>query len=330
MIYIPGWLSKFQGIGDHQVTFAARHQSIPPSLIASSHDSLHAPEAGPTRDVRSDHRFRKICRSVHVVPSHFIHFLVVKVRESKGQEVSAEPFWSCGMVAEWWPERTSVLRDTRAGCLTPLLSLREQALRKKRVATACGPQLINRWVLHLAVSYPMLPCFDDFDDRNDRASSYDKDWQCKTSTMKLFIPPSFWVASCNVSLPQRVKEHPIVYVFYRFRFWFLGLILFYPNIPQLCLDNIIRYNNVCRCLPLSGPGKIQSPFCGHSTKNTTAIFCAANLAPSKTAMDEIMTHLSTSKRNQEGAPEKRCLPWSSVRTGHGIWSRFANHSDHSD
>ena len=104
----------------------------------------------------------------------------------------------------------------------------------------------------------MLPCFDDFDDRNDRASSYDKDWQCKASTMKLLIPPSFWVASCNVSLPQRVKEHPIVYLFYRFRFWFLGLILFYPNIPQLCLDNIIRYNNVCRCLPLSGAGKIQS------------------------------------------------------------------------
>ena len=36
--------------------------------------------------------------------------------------------------------------------------------------------------------------------------------------------------------------------------WFF----FYPNIPQLCLDNIIRYNNVCRCLPLSGAGKIQS------------------------------------------------------------------------
>jgi hypothetical protein len=68
-------------------------------------------------------------------------------------------------------------------------------------------------------------------------------------------------------------------VFYRFRFWFLGLILFYPNIPQLCLDNIIRYNNVCRCLPLSGPGKIQSPFCGHSTKNTTAIFlCSKSCA----------------------------------------------------
>ena len=47
-------------------------------------------------------------------------------------------------------------------------------------------------------------------------------------------------------------------------------------------------------------------------------FLCSKSAPSKTAMDEIMTHLSTSKRNQEGAPEKRCLPWSSVRTGYGM------------
>eukprot|EP00435_Cladocopium_sp_Y103_P014330 s3186_g3.t1 len=69
----------FQGIGDNQVTFAARHQSVPLSgLIAGSRDSLHAPRL--TRDVRSDHRIRKMFSWVfcHVVSSHF---LVVKVRE---------------------------------------------------------------------------------------------------------------------------------------------------------------------------------------------------------------------------------------------------------